>query len=87
VLVPESRYAKMRNVWFIPSPATLVAWMRRAGLRDIRLIDVSATTVEEQRSTPWMHFESLADFLDPTDHRRTAEGYPAPCRAILTAKA
>jgi tRNA (mo5U34)-methyltransferase len=56
-------------------------------LRDIRLIDVSATTVEEQRSTPWMHFESLADFLDPTDHRRTAEGYPAPCRAILTAKA
>jgi tRNA (mo5U34)-methyltransferase len=87
VLVPESRYAKMRNVWFIPSPPTLVAWMRRAGLRDIRLIDVSATAVEEQRSTPWMHFESLADFLDPTDHRRTAEGYPAPCRAILTAKA
>jgi tRNA (mo5U34)-methyltransferase len=87
VLVPESRYAKMRNVWFIPSPATLIAWMRRAGFQDIRLIDVSPTTVEEQRATPWMQFESLADFLDPADSGRTVEGYPAPCRAIFTAKA
>jgi tRNA (mo5U34)-methyltransferase len=28
-LVPEGRYAKMRNVWFIPSTATLELWLRR----------------------------------------------------------
>jgi len=87
VLVPESRYAKMRNVWFIPSPATLAGWLKRAGFREIRVVDVTTTTVEEQRATPWMRFESLADFLDPGDPGRTVEGYPAPCRAILLARA
>lgn len=87
VLVPESRYAKMRNVWFIPSPQTLVAWLTRAGFRNPRLVDVTPTGTDEQRSTAWMRFESLADFLDPADASRTCEGYPAPCRAILTARA
>ncbi len=87
VLVPESRYAKMRNVWFIPSPATLMAWMGRAGFREVRLVDVTATTTDEQRATPWMRFESLADYLNPSDPGLTVEGYPAPRRAILTAKA
>lgn len=87
VLVPESRYAKMRNVWFIPSPETLGSWLIRAGFQDVRVVDFSPTTIDEQRSTPWMRFESLADFLDPTDPGKTIEGYPAPCRAIVTAKA
>jgi tRNA (mo5U34)-methyltransferase len=87
VLVPESRYAKMRNVWFIPSPQTLMSWLGRVGFRDVRLIDVSTTTTKEQRATPWMRFESLVDYLDVADRRLTVEGYPAPCRAILTAKA
>ncbi|MGD8907735.1 MAG: tRNA 5-methoxyuridine(34)/uridine 5-oxyacetic acid(34) synthase CmoB [Chromatiales bacterium] len=86
VLVPESRYAKMRNVWFIPSPQTLLSWMKRAGFRDIRLVDVTQTTTDEQRTTAWMQFESLDDFLDPQDLSRTVEGYPAPCRAIVTAR-
>ncbi len=87
VLVPESRYAKMRNVWFIPSPETLSSWLVRAGYENIRVLDVTPTTAEEQRSTPWMRFESLSHFLDPADPRCTIEGHPAPCRAILTAKA
>jgi len=33
-----------------------------------------------------MTFESLADFLDPTDSTRTIEGFPAPVRAIVAAK-
>ncbi len=86
VLVPEARYAKMRNVWFIPSPSTLMAWLVRAGFHEVRLLDVTATTIDEQRATPWMQFESLADYLDPADHRITVEGYPAPRRAILSAK-
>src|SRR5512139_2504284 len=78
VLVPEGRYAKMKNVWFLPSPQTLVSWLHRAGFRNVRVIDVTPTTSEEQRTTDWMRFESLIDFLDPNDHSKTIEGYPAP---------
>ena len=87
VLVPERRYAKMRNVWFIPSPALLETWLRRCGFRRVETVDVTPTTTREQRSTEWMTFESLADFLDPADSRFTIEGYPAPRRAIVTAEA
>ncbi|QXP85623.1 tRNA 5-methoxyuridine(34)/uridine 5-oxyacetic acid(34) synthase CmoB [Methylococcus sp. Mc7] len=87
VLVPEGRYAQMRNVWFIPSPPTLSSWLARAGFRRARLIDVSPTTIREQRSTGWMRFQSLADFLDPDDPSRTVEGHPAPRRAIFLAEA
>ncbi len=86
VLMPEGRYAKMRNTWFIPSIAMLEIWLRRCGFRSIRVVDVNQTTVEEQRSTEWMHFESLADFLDPEDPDKTVEGYPAPRRAVLIAE-
>jgi tRNA (mo5U34)-methyltransferase len=86
VLVPQGRYAKMRNVWFIPTPDTLVAWMRRAGFTRIRVADVSVTGFDEQRSTPWMRFESLRDYLDPLNPGLTLEGYPAPRRAIVLAE-
>ena len=85
VLVPENRYAKMRNVWFIPSNLMLERWLRRTGFRDIRIVDTTPTTVQEQRPTDWMTFESLPDFLDPSDHSRTIEGYPAPVRSIAIA--
>lgn len=86
VLVPEDRYAKMRNVWFIPSVPMLQLWLRRCGFKDIQVIDVARTTFEEQRRTDWMTFESLADFLDPNDSMRTIEGYPAPVRAMILAR-
>ena len=75
----------MRNIWFIPSPATLATWLKRCGFRNVKLVDVNTASLEEQRSTDWMRFESLSDFLDPRDRSRTLEGYPAPRRAILTA--
>ncbi len=87
VLVPEGRYAKMRNVWFIPSCPELENWLKRCGYRNVRLIDRTPTTTAEQRSTGWMTFESLADFLDPQDPTRTIEGLPAPQRAIFLAEA
>jgi tRNA (mo5U34)-methyltransferase len=86
VLVPENRYAKMRNVWFIPTTMTLKSWLKRAGFSDIELVDVSRTTVQEQRSTEWMRFESLKDYLNPDDQSLTVEGYPAPRRAIFVAQ-
>ncbi len=86
VLMPRDRYAKMANVWFLPSTATLELWLHRAGFEAIRTVDVSRTTTGEQRATPWMTFQSLADFLDPADPGRTIEGYPAPTRAIVIAR-
>ncbi|NOX64880.1 MAG: tRNA 5-methoxyuridine(34)/uridine 5-oxyacetic acid(34) synthase CmoB [Chlorobi bacterium] len=85
VLVPDKRYAKMRNIWFIPSTLTLELWLKRIGFKNIRLIDITKTTFNEQRKTEWMTFESLSDFLDPQNPDLTVEGYPAPKRAIFIA--
>jgi tRNA (mo5U34)-methyltransferase len=84
-LVPTDRYARMANVWFIPSCDMLLLWLEKLGFKDPRLVDVTTTTTGEQRSTDWMRFHSLADFLDPDDPGKTLEGYPAPRRAIFTA--
>ena len=86
VLVPKVRYARMRNVWFIPSLSMLTLWLQRTGFRDVDIVDVAITTTEEQRRTDWMTFESLSEFLDPIDPTRTSEGYPAPVRAMVTAR-
>ncbi|MFW2438747.1 MAG: tRNA 5-methoxyuridine(34)/uridine 5-oxyacetic acid(34) synthase CmoB [Arenicellales bacterium] len=86
LLLPDSRYAKMRNVWFIPTAQALKSWLQRCGYCNIRIIDVSTTRLDEQRSTEWMRFESLSDFLDPDDQTKTIEGYAAPVRAILKAQ-
>ena len=85
--MPEDRYAMMRNVWFLPTTDTLALWLRRTGFKDIRVVDQNYTTTEEQRSTDWMGFDSLKDFLNPDDPKKTAEGYPAPLRATIVATA
>jgi tRNA (mo5U34)-methyltransferase len=85
VLVPSERYAQMGNVWFIPSVATLLHWLRKIGFINPRCVDINQTTCDEQHSTEWMTFNSLKDFLDPTDKQRTIEGYPAPRRALIIA--
>ena len=84
--LPKGRYAKMPNVWFIPTCDTLVSWMKRCGFHDVRVIDVCKTTIDEQRSTQWMQFHSLSNFLDPENPELTCEGLPAPKRAIFLAK-
>jgi len=87
VLVPGERYAKMRNVWFIPSTAALLGWLARVGFQEAEVVDLNHTTLEEQRKTAWMENESLVDFLDANDHSKTIEGYPAPLRAVIIATA
>ena len=86
ILVPGERYAQMRNVWFIPSCDELLHWLQRAGFVEPRLVEVNQTSSEEQRSTDWMHFHSLQNFLDPDDPNKTVEGYPAPRRASFIAR-
>ncbi|MDG6774203.1 tRNA 5-methoxyuridine(34)/uridine 5-oxyacetic acid(34) synthase CmoB [Thiomicrorhabdus sp. ZW0627] len=85
LLVPEDRYAQMRNVWFLPSVSELQRWMERCGFINVRCVDIDQTSIEEQRSTDWMQWNSLKDFLDPDDLNKTVEGYPAPLRAVMVA--
>ncbi len=87
VLVPLDRYASMNNVWFIPSVAALQKWLEKIGFVDVEIIDVSKTTIDEQRTTNWMPFKSLNDFLDSENHDLTIEGHPAPIRAVIKATA
>lgn len=86
LLVPEGRYAKMRNVWNIPSPSLLTRWMNEAGFANARAINVTKTTVIEQKSTEWMRYESLAEYLDKDNSSLTIESHPAPVRAIVIAE-
>jgi tRNA (mo5U34)-methyltransferase len=85
VLVPPDRYARMRNVWFLPSVAALQRWLDRLGLES-HCASVAPTIPEEQRTTLWMPFESLREALAPDDESLTVEGLPAPHRALLVAE-
>ena len=85
-LIPPGRYARMRNVWCVPRTDDLCEWMDQAGFVDIKVVDISPTTTQEQRSTQWMRFESLAETLDPENAQLTVEHHPAPIRAIVMGK-
>lgn len=86
VLLPRGRYAMMNNVWFLPSPDSLLGWLDKVGFTNPRLVDINQTSTAEQRATEWMTFHSLADFLDQDEPNKTVEGYPAPTRAIFVAE-
>ncbi len=84
---PPSRYARMRNVWHLPTVAELLVWLSRTGFRDASVRDTAVTTRDEQRATDWMSFESLDHALDPDDPQVTVEGWPRPRRVVVTAQA
>ncbi len=84
-LFPTDRYAKARNVYFVPTASCMCAWLARAGFKDIEVISVSEVTAAEQRQTALAPYESLKDFLDPLDSSKTVEGYPAPLRVAVRA--
>lgn len=84
-LFTPARYAKAHNVFFVPTVVCLMALLERAGFRDIQLVAEDKVTIEEQRRTELMRFESLADFLHPENPELTVEGYPAPRRAAVIA--
>ena len=58
---PDDRYARMRNVWSLPTVPQLEQWLETTGYEGIEVIDQTMTTTEEQRSTEWMTFESLRE--------------------------
>jgi tRNA (mo5U34)-methyltransferase len=87
VFIPPNRYARMGNVWCLPSPVTLRGWLEKVGFKNAQIVDISTTSTQEQRTTPWMTFHSLEQFLDSENVTLTAEGHAAPIRAVLTAVA
>ena len=85
ILSPSGRYAMMRNVWSIMTTKKILSLLDETGFKQAQCVDENATSLEEQRRTPWMQFHSLAEFLDPLDRSKTIEGYPAPKRGIFIA--
>jgi len=85
VLVPEDRYAAMRNVWNIPTISRLEKELQNAGFFNIQCIEENVTSLDEQRRTDWISGYSLREFLDENDISKTREGYPAPKRATMIA--
>jgi tRNA (mo5U34)-methyltransferase len=86
VLIPKDRYSLMPNVWFIPSALALESWLVRTGFKNVHIVDINQTCTKEQRTTSWMNYHSLSDFLDPSNSDKTKEGYPAPKRAVILAE-
>lgn len=85
-LIPQTRYANMRNIWVLPSAKKLEQWLEASGFTQIEFLSSIQTDPEEQRSTEWMNFYSLTEALNPKNPNLTVEGYPAPLRAIFTAR-
>ncbi|MRI83062.1 MAG: tRNA 5-methoxyuridine(34)/uridine 5-oxyacetic acid(34) synthase CmoB [Nitratiruptor sp.] len=86
VLAPAPSYAKMSNVYFVPSIEALHNWAIRAGFKGFEVLATRVTDTFEQHKSPWILGESLEDFLDPVDPTRTIEGYPAPRRVYVRLK-
>lgn len=85
---PEKTYAKMNNVWFVPTISCFINWVKRAKFIDLEIISNTLLTAKEQRNTKWCPSprQSLEDFLDPLNKNHTVEGHPAPRRFLLIAK-
>ncbi len=86
VLLPTSRYARMKNVYALPAVDTLIRWLSLAGFSEIECVDVTSTSQDEQRATELMPYQSLVDGLSREDPTRTIEGHPSPMRAMMVAK-
>ncbi len=85
-LIPDGRYANMRNVWSLPSVPLLLQQLHSAGFSSARCVDLTQTGIDEQRQTDWMQFHSLEQALNADNHNLTVEGHPAPLRAVILAK-
>lgn len=85
-LFPRASYAKISNIYFIPTIKALQNWCERAKFRDFEILAIKETNENEQRKTEWIYGQSLGDFLDPNDKSRTIEGYEAPKRVYVRLK-
>lgn len=84
-LTPKERYSKIPNIYFIPTVNALKNWCYRAGFKEVEVLAIKKTKLNEQRKTDWINSQSLNDFLDPKNPDLTVEGYPAPKRVYIKA--
>ncbi len=84
-LFPSGKYAGASGVWFLPTPTALMNMIRRAGFKEVSLVDVHRYE-DEQQKTRYSLMPSLTDFLDREKKDRTIEGYPAPVRIHISAR-
>lgn len=84
-LFPEDRYMKARGYWFLPTWKTMENMLNKTNFTEIETFDKFPLDFHEQRKTDWSRWESLEDFLDPEDPKKTVEGYPAPHRIYIKA--
>ncbi len=47
----------MANVFLLLSTGFLAQMLGRVGFSNIKVADITVTTTEEQRATPWMTFQ------------------------------
>ena len=85
IVLSPIRYAKMKNVYFIPTLKALLNWIERAKFSSVEFIGKRYTTTNEQRKTEWIEGESLESFLNK-DQTKTIEGYEPPLRVYLKLK-
>ncbi len=85
ILFPPDRYARSRNVYFLPTLSAMNSILSRSGFKNIELVEVRDSSLEEQRTTKHMPYESLDTFLNLDDLSLTVEGHPAPKRALFIA--
>lgn len=83
-LCPKQSYARMKNVYFIPSIPCLEGWCLRSKL-EMEILALKPTTTQEQRKTSWTDSSSLQSFLSQ-DQKSTIEGYPPPKRGYFKLK-
>ena len=84
-LTPKDRYSKIPNIYFVPTVSALKNWCIRSGFKDVEVLEIKKTSLDEQRKTEWIDGESLGDFLDEDNPNLTVEGYPAPKRVYIRA--
>ncbi len=85
VALSPIRYAKMKNIYFIPTLKTLYNWIEKTNFKSIEFIGKRYTTINEQRKTEWIEGESLEHFLNK-NQTKTIEGYEPPLRLYLKIK-
>jgi len=85
IALTPKRYAKMRNVYFIPTINALKNWAEIAKFSEFELLEIKPTDLNEQRKTDWIEGESLNNFLNEYG-TKTIEGYPPPIRAYVRLK-
>ncbi len=85
-LSPRGTYSKIPNIYFVPTISALRNWCERAKFTSFEVLETRVTSEGEQRKTEWIDGQSLGDFLDPKDPKRTVEGYPAPRRVYVRIK-